>query len=356
MRILQLAPPWFPVPPPRYGGTELVVAGLTDRLVAQGHDVTLVASGGSTSRARLRTVYDTPPSTELGDPLVELPHVLTGYLEHGRYDLIHDHTVLGIGIGAVLDHPAVVHTVHGAWTPALTRLYERVADRVSLVAISHDQAARAPAGLPLAGVVHNGIDLARYPFSAVSRGHLAWLGRAGPDKGADLAVRVARQLSRPLRMAMKLNEPDEHRWWEEVFAPLRAGGDVEVIHNATHAEKLDILCGAEALLFPIRWDEPFGLAMVEANACGTPVAVFERGAAPEVIEDQRTGWVLPPGDVDAMCAAVEGAAHLDRARCRRHVERRFSAERMARGYARIYHRVTTHRTVRIPDLRPTRHR
>ncbi len=352
MRILQLAPPWFTVPPVRYGGTELVISGLTDQLVATGHDVTLLAAGGSSSRAELRTYYPAPPPARLGEMLLELPHVLSGYRDRHRFDVIHAHTVTGVGVGALLDGPPIVHTVHSTWTPELCRLYHAVADRVALVAISHDHAARAPVDLPLAGVVHNGIDVRRYPFEARSRGYLAWLGRAGPDKGADVAVTIAARFGLPLRLAMKLNEPDEHRWWDEVMVPLldETGVETTVIHNATHRQKVALLCGAVALLFPIRWDEPFGLAMVEANACGTPVAAFARGAAPEVIDHQRTGWVLPPDDVDAMCAALERAPTIDRAACRAHVERHFAVARMARGYERVYEALTPTRTLRVPDL------
>jgi glycosyltransferase involved in cell wall biosynthesis len=350
MRILQLAPPWFTVPPVRYGGTELVVGALTDQLVDRGHEVTLLASGGSLTRAELRTVYAIPPAEQLGDGIVELPHVLAGYEDRHRYDVIHDHTVTGTGVGALVDGPPVVHTVHGAWTPEMCRLYEKVADRVALVAISHDQAARAPAGLPLAGVVHNGIDVDNYPFEARHNGHLAWVGRAGSDKGADLAVTVATRLGLPLRMAMKLNEPEEHRWWDEVMVPLVDDSDTTVVHNATHAQKLAVLRGATALLVPIRWDEPFGLTMVEAGACGVPVVAFARGAAPEIVADGRTGWTVPPDDVDAMCAAVERAPAIDRGACRSHVERNFAATRMAQGYERIYKSLVATRTVRIPDL------
>ncbi len=350
MRILQLAPPWFTVPPVRYGGTELVMAGLTDQLIDDGHQVTLLASGGSSTRAELRTVYESPPADQLGDAFVELPHVLAGYRDRHRYDVIHDHTVIGLGVGALLDGPPIVHTVHGAWTPELCRLYGSIADRVALVAISHDHAAHAPSGLPLAGTVHNGIDVDRYPFEARSAGHLAWVGRAGADKGADLAVTVATRLGLPLRIAMKVNEPAEYRWWDEVMAPLLIDTDTVVVHNATHTQKLAVLRGAVALLVPIRWDEPFGLTMVEAGACGTPVAAFARGAVPEIVADGRTGWTVPPADVDAMCEAVERIPSIDRAVCRSHVERHFAAARMARDYERIYASLVPTRTIGIPDL------
>lgn len=355
MRILQIAPPWFSVPPDRYGGVELMVAGLADGLVDRGHYVTLLASGGSRTRARLRTVYERPPSESLGNGIVEIPHVLAGYRQAHRHQLVHDHTVVGLGLAAMLGTPPVVHTIHGDWTPPLTRLYRQVADRVSLVAISHDQAARAPAGVDIAGVVHNGIDLHRYPFAPAPRGHLAFLGRAGSDKGADLAVEVARRLGRPLRMGIKVNEAAEREWWHEVFEPLlETAGDhapVHVVRNATHAQKLDVLAGADALLFPIRWDEPFGLVMAEANACGTPVVAFARGAAPEVVADGTTGWLVAADDVDAMCAAVERVPAIDRRACRQRVADRFTTAHMVDAYVRLYERVTQRRPLTgWPDL------
>jgi len=326
------------------------MAALTDQLIDDGHQVTMLASGGSLTRAELRTVYASPPSEQLGDGVVELSHVLAGYRDRDRYELIHDHTVTGAAVGALLDGPPIVHTIHGAWTPELCRLYESIADRIALVAISHDHAAHAPAGLPLAGVVHNGIDVGQYPFEAGHTGHLAWIGRAGVDKGADLAVTVATRLGLPLRMAMKLNEPTEHRWWNEVMVPLLAGTDTAVVHNATHAQKLAVLGGAAALLVPIRWDEPFGLTMVEAGACGVPVVAFARGAVTEIVDHSRTGWAVPPDDVDAMCAAVERVTEIDRGACRAHVVQHFAAARMAQDYERIYAAVADNRTIRVPDL------
>lgn len=350
MRVLQIAPPWFTVPPERYGGTELVVAGLVDRLVATGHDTTLVASGGSSTRGRVRTIYRTPPSAELGDAVVELPHVLAGYrLRHG-FDIVHDHTVTGIGVGALLDGPPLVHTVHGAWVPALARLYAAVADRVNLVAISQDHAARAPADVALSGVVHNGIEVERYPLGTGTGGYLAWLGRAGADKGADIAVEIAGRLRLPLRMAMKVSEAAEHRWWQEILLPMLPGTDTVVVHNATHGQKVALLAGARALLFPIRWDEPFGLAMIEANACGTPVVAFARGAAPELVDDGHSGFLVAPDDLDAMAAAASEVPRLDRHACRTNVERRFTAARMTAGYLRLFERLIPTRTIRLPEV------
>ncbi len=342
MRILQVAPPWFAVPPPRYGGIELVVAALADGLVELGHDVDLVASGGSTTRARLHSPYAEPPSEALGDAVVELSHALDAHALRARVDLVHDHTTIGAALGAVGSGAPVLHTLHGAWTEPTTRVLRRIADRVHLVAISHDQAARAPEGVAVAGVVHNGIDVDRFPFGdRHERGHLAFLGRAGDDKGADVAVRVAERTGRPLRMAVKVNEPEEHEWWDRVLVPLLAATTVpvEVVRNADHEQKVAVLGGATALLCPLRWDEPFGLMMVEAGACGTPVVAWARGAAPEVVAHGESGLLVEPDDVDGLCDAVVGADRLDRRVARDHVRRHFSSRRMLLDYQRLYRRI-----------------
>lgn len=341
MKLLQLAPPWFAVPPERYGGIELVVAALTDGLVAAGHEVTLLAAPGSRTRGRLWSVLDRAPSEDLGDPFVELPHVIAGYRARHAFDLIHDHTVLGAAQAALLDGPPVVHTVHGAFTTSLARLYREISDRVHLVALSLDHALRAPHDARIAGVVPNGLDLSRYPVRARGSGYLAFLGRAGADKGADLALQVAERLERPLHLGIKVNETEEHRWWEQVLRPRleRATVPTRVVLDATHDEKVALLGGADVLLFPIRWDEPFGLVMAEANAVGTPVVAFARGAVPEVVADGVTGILVPPGDVDGLCAAVAAAERLDRRACRRWVADRFGADRMVADYEDLYRRV-----------------
>lgn len=340
MRVVQVAPPWFTVPPVGYGGTEAMVSLLADGLVAAGHDVELVASGGSHGRARLRTVYDEPPSELLGDVATELGHALEAYLGMGAVDLIHDHSgLIGAALGAFATDVPVVHTLHAAWSPATARVYQAVADRVSLVAISHDQARRRPPGLPLAGVVHNAVSLAEYPLSRHREGYLLWVGRASADKGPADALAVARELGRPLVMAMKVNEASEHVYLREVLEPAMRGLDVEVRFNVALPEKAELMGAASCLLFPIRWPEPFGLVMVEAMACGTPVVAYANGAAPEVIDDGRTGVLLPEGDVEAMARAVGVAEAFDPLACRTHVVQRFSPGRMVGDYVALYERI-----------------
>lgn len=338
VRILQIAPPWFTVPPTGYGGTEQVVSLLTEGLIDRGHDVVLLASGGSRTRGQLWSPYEQPPTARLGDGTVELPHVLAGYRRRDEFDVIHDHTAIGAAIASVTDGPPVVHTVHGPWTPAATALYGDVGDDVHLVAISQDHAGRRPPGVELAAVIHNGIDVGRYPFVDVKGDHLAFVGRASHEKGPELAIEVARRLGRRLLMAIKVNEPEEHEYFEAVVAPRLHDADVEVVEPGRWCAA-ETMGSAAAVLFPIQWPEPFGLVPLEANACGTPVVAFAHGAVPEVVADGVSGFVVAPGDLDAFCAAVERCGELDPATCRRHAAERFSDERAITAYETLYERV-----------------
>lgn len=354
MRILQVAPPWFAVPPARYGGIELVVASLADGLVAAGHDVTLLASGGSTTTATLRSVYADPPSTDLGDAATELVHVMATD-DLGDFDVVHDHTLLGTARLAARGTRGVVHTLHGPWSERARRLHRRLGEAVALVAISHDQARRAD-DVPIAAVVHNGIDVDHYPVGLDRTDEIAFLGRANPEKGPELAIEVARRTGRPLAMAIKVNEPDERAYWDDVLVPRLRGVDARVVLDATHAEKTALLARAHALVVPLQWDEPFGLVMAEAGACGTPVVAFARGAAPEIVCHGETGLLVAPDrGVDGLCAAVEAAGCIEPAACRHRVATHFSDQAMVEGYLDLYERVRRPRpgTGRKP-LRPVR--
>jgi glycosyltransferase involved in cell wall biosynthesis len=344
MRVLQVAPPWFCVPPTGYGGIEWVVASLADGLADAGHEVTLLASGGSRTRARLRQVFTDPPSPRLGDPWVEAEHVLAAYADPSGFDLIHDHSGpvgLAAAAAAASSGPPVVHTLHGPWTRTNSGLYRRVCDRVRLVAISHDQAGRAPEGIRVADVVHNGIPIDRYPFreDRDPDPFLLFVGRASIEKGPVTAIEVAARTGLPLVMAIKVNEREERAYFDEAIAPAAARHDVEILTRVTHEEKVDLMGRATAVLFPIQWDEPFGLVMAEANACGTPVIAFARGAAPEVLRHEDTGYLVPSGDVDGLVDAVKRADAIERSACRRHVERHFSAAAMVERYLACYRRV-----------------
>lgn len=347
MRILQVAPPWFEVPPERYGGIELVISALADGLMDAGHDVTLLASGGSTTQASLHTVYPHPPSEDLGDTLTELLHVLA-VDDLGSFDVIHDHTLIGTARLAARGAWPVVHTLHGPWTDRSLRVYRRLGRQVALAAISHDQAAGAR-DVPIAAVVHNGLDVDRYPVGLDRTDEVVFVGRANPEKGPELAIEVARRTGRPLAMAIKVNEANEHDYWRQVVAPRLADIEAQVVFDATHAEKTALMARAHAVLMPIQWEEPFGLVMVEAAACGTPVVAFGRGAAPEVVRHGETGFVVTPEEgVDGLCAAVEDAAAIDPAACRAHAETHFSRDRMVADYVELYERLQLPRFKRVP--------
>jgi glycosyltransferase involved in cell wall biosynthesis len=336
MRVLQVAPPWFTVPPTGYGGTEQVVALLTDGLVRRGHAVTLLAAGGSDTAATLWTTFEAPPTRQLGDPAIELTHVLSGYRERDAFDLIHDHTTTGAALGSMPGGPPVVHTLHGPWTSALSGFYAAVSPYIDLVAISHDQADRAPAGIRVAAVVHNGIDVDDHPFVATKGEHLAFLGRANLEKGPELAIEVARRLGRRLLMGVKVNEPGEHAYFAAHIAPALRHGDVELVPVRTHAEKCELLGTAAAVLFPVTWAEPFGLVPVEASACGTPVVAFAKGGLWETVEHGRNGFLVESGNLEAFCAAVEHTSELDPRTCRHVARERFDATRMVAGYEGVY--------------------
>lgn len=333
-----VAPPYLPVPPPGYGGTERVVAAQVEGLVAAGHDVTLFAAAGSTGPARLVVPLPAPPVLgDLSAVYDELHHVGAAYHRADSFDVIHDHTGTGVALGAVLrGGPPVVHTLHGPWTDQARRLLGPIDRKVHLVAISRSQRQANP-DVRYAGMVHNGIDLAAHPYQPRKDGHLVFVGRISPDKGPEVAVEVARRSGRPLVMLIKRTEPPERDYWDRVVAPLLHSG-VEVFDEPSQDLKVELMGGAAALLFPIRWPEPFGLVMAEAMACGTPVIASPLGAASEIVVHAVTGFLCRT--VDEMVAAATVAGRLRPADCRAHVERHFSAQAMVAGYTRIYRTVT----------------
>ena len=344
MRILQVAPPWLTVPPLCYGGIEWVVSSLADGLVDAGHQVTLLASGGSKTRAQLETVFAEPPFEQLGDARIETIQALTAYRSRRDFDVIHDHTAaVGPALGAVTVGPPVVHTLHLAWLDEQIRLARLVAPPVRLVAISHDQAARAPDDIPISAVVHNGVPIDRYPFTTDKDDYLLFVGRSNREKGPEVAIEAARRLGRPLVLAMKINERHEREYWEEVLRPLIAAGpaDIEVVQNPDHERKAELMARAAAVVVPIQWPEPFGMVMAEANACGTPVVAFDMGAAAEVISHGKTGFVVPPGDLDAFCAAIDRTKELLPEDCRAYAAERFSVQRMVANYEKVYEAAST---------------
>ncbi|MGH7312651.1 MAG: glycosyltransferase family 4 protein [Candidatus Rokuibacteriota bacterium] len=341
LRIAQVAPLYERVPPALYGGTERVVAHLTDELVRRGHRVTLFASADSLTAAELVGVV--PRALRLdgdrADPLP--PHVVQldeVFQRASEFDLIHCHVdYLGFPFGRLVATPTV-HTMHGRLDlPALMPVFRRFLD-VPLVAISDAQRLLLrEVPLNWAGTVYHGLPLDRYRFSPAGGRYLAFLGRLSPEKRPDLAIAVAHRTGLPLKIAAKVDAVDR-AYVDHELAPLLDDPLIDFVGEIDDRAKSEFLGNALALLFPIDWPEPFGLAMIEAMACGTPVIARPCGSVPEIVAPGLSGFVVDT--VDEMVDAVKRVDAIDRAACRRHVEERFSVARMADGYEAIYRRLT----------------
>jgi glycosyltransferase involved in cell wall biosynthesis len=335
MRIAVLAPPWFAVPPTGYGGIEWVVYLLANGLVDAGHEVTLFAAGGSRSKAELVAVHEEPPSAQIGRSLPELHHAFACYSRADDFDVINDHSgPIGATVGGLVETP-VLHTLHGPLVGEPGEVYEgvgRLAPHVGFVSISMNQRKPKP-DLNWAANCPNALDLQHYPCKPHTGDYLLFLGRMSPDKGAHRAIAVAMETGLPLKLAGKKQDPKEERYFHELVEP-HLVGDIEYLGEVTHGEKVELLQNARVTLFPIEWEEPFGLVMIESMACGTPVIATRHGAVPEVVADGRSGIVVD--DYREMPAAIERADAIDPLECRRYVEENFAPERMVADYENAY--------------------
>lgn len=335
MRIAQVSPLYESVPPSYYGGTERVVSYLTEELVRQGHDVTLYASGDSITSARL--MAPTRRSLRLDNDCVDqlAHHVLMLELvarDAAAYDVIHfhcDYLHYPLSRRLPVSH---VTTLHGRLDlPDLVPLYREFRD-VPVVSISNSQ--REPLSWAnWQATVYHGLPPDLYRFRERPGSYLAFLGRISPEKRVDRAIEIAQRIGMPLQIAAKVDAVDRE-YFEDRIAPLLRSPCVEYVGEIGDGEKDDFLGNAHALLFPIDWPEPFGLVMIEALACGTPVIAYRRGSVPEVLDHGVTGFVVT-GLEDAVRAA-EQVARLDRGRCRQVFEERFTVSRMARDYVTVY--------------------
>jgi glycosyltransferase involved in cell wall biosynthesis len=336
VKVAVLSPVWFPVPPVGYGGIEWIVSLLADGLVDAGHDVTLFASGDSHTKAELVSIYDVAPSAEIGRSQVEIRHALTCFERAEEFDVINDHSgPPAAAIGGAVATP-VVHTVHGPLDGEPGDLYEqiaRVAPSTGLISISMNQRKPRPE-LPWLANIPNALDFSVYPFAPHRGDYLLFLGRFSPDKGAHRALAVAMEMGLPLKLAGKCREPLEREYFHELIEPHLRPGQIEYLGEVTHGEKVELLQNARATLFPIEWEEPFGLVMIESMACGTPVIATRWGSVPEVIEHGKTGIIVD--DWRIIPAALEEADALDPLVLRRTVEERFSPERMVADYVRAF--------------------
>jgi glycosyltransferase involved in cell wall biosynthesis len=338
MRIALVAPPWAPVPPALYGGIEQAVDSLARGLSAAGHDVLLFATGDSTSPVPRSWVLAEAEGLRIGMAVPELRHVMAAYDAVQDFDIVHDHTVMGPVYAERYPDLPVVTTIHGPFNEELRDVYRRIADRVPIIAISEAQHEPAPE-IPIATVIHHGVDASAFPYGEGGE-YCLFLGRMAPEKGPHRAAAAARAAGVPLILIGKLREEWERTFFEAEVEPL-LGDDIRYIGEVEHDEKLRLLAGARATLFPIRWNEPFGLVMIESLACGTPVLAFPEGAAPEVIEDGVTGFLCK--DDAELASAISKVDAIDRAQCRAAVEGPFSMDRMVRDHVQFFEEILSRR-------------
>jgi glycosyltransferase involved in cell wall biosynthesis len=347
MRIAQVAPLAESVPPRLYGGTERVVSWLTEELVNLGHEITLFASGDSRTNATLVPIW--PRALRLGrpktDPTIPQTALLEAVAERvANFDVIHCHIDwLTLPLLSRLRAPFVT-TTHGRLDlPGLSDLIGRFPN-APFISISENQRVPLPQARWL-GTIHHGLPVNAFQPSYARGSYLAFLGRITAEKGPEAAIRIAKAAGMPLRIAAKIPRA-EHGYFNEKLKPMIDDDRIQFIGEVSGQAKQDFLAGAAALLFPIDWPEPFGLVMIEAMACGTPVVGFQAGSVPEVVENGVTGYVVK--DETGAVAAIGRIGELSRTRVRERFEERFTARRMVQQYLEVYRRLMASET---PHLR-----
>jgi glycosyltransferase involved in cell wall biosynthesis len=328
MRIGVLSTPHVPTPPRGYGASELIAGQIVDGLLRRGHEVRLFAGPDSMKAGDLR-IY---PAARIGKTFEqrELIHVASAFADLDGCDLVHNHCVTAGPPFAKICPVPFLTTLH-YHNPVLDAFPG--GDYVAVSDNQRDRLRRQPRPLNVVATVPNGVDLREFPLSQIRGDYLLFLGRFHPNKGADLAIEVAQRLGRRLILAAPSPPPDQQEWFDQVIAP-KLTGKIEWIGSVEGSFKASLLGGAAATLVPIRWDEPFGLVIVESMACGTPPVAIRRGAAPEIIEDGINGFLVD--DADGMDRAVERASEVTPGQCRARVESKFTTDRMVDGYVDLY--------------------
>jgi glycosyltransferase involved in cell wall biosynthesis len=329
-------PPWLELPPQAYGGIESLVSSLIETLIERGHTIFMVGVGANGTTAHFRRTFEEPQWDRLGQALPEVVHAALGcrHINQLDVDLVHDHSLAGPLTAPGRKVPTVV-TAHGPCVGDMASYYQAVSDYANMIAISDSQRRLAPR-VSWVGTVHNAVNADDYPVRRDKDDFLLYISRMSPDKGAHLAIDAARSVGRRIVLAGKTNEPVEQEYFEAEIRH-RLGSDAEFVGTADLETKKELYSKACCLVFPIRWDEPFGLVMIEAMACGTPVVALNRGSVPEVVVDGVTGFVRD--DPSELTDAINMVDGIDPVACRRHVEQNFDMTAMAVGYERAYAQV-----------------
>ncbi len=344
LRVAMLAPPWISVPPPGYGGVESVVSALTEALVGQGHAVTLFCAPGSASSAKVVTLLAESHPNEIERSLYEIDHVVRAFdaieaaAQRGRFsfDVVHDHCgFTALALADRIDVP-FVHTLHGPFTPSTAAFYAHHGHKAALVAISQAQLASAPPGLEPLCSIPNPIDLGAWPLTERKEDYLLWVGRITPEKGPHRAILAARAAGVPLVMAGVI-QPGQQVFFDREIAPHIDGDRVRFLGEVGGSVKRSLFANARGLLMPIRWAEPFGMVIVEALACGTPVIAFPEGAARELVVHGETGFLVD--SEQAMADAVSQLPAIAARACRTWVAEHCDVEVVASAYAETYRTV-----------------
>jgi glycosyltransferase involved in cell wall biosynthesis len=351
LHIAMLAPPWISVPATGYGGVESVVSTLTEALVRRGHDVTLFCAPGSVSQATVVTLLAQSHADEIQRSLYEVDHVAQAFdridlaAAVNRFDVIHDHCgFTGLALANRMETP-LVHTLHGPFTVDTAAFYAKHGHKGTLVGISMAQLASAPSELNAVGPIPNPIDLRSWPQQERKGDYLLWIGRISAEKGPHRAIAAARAVDVPLVLAGVI-QPGQQAFFDREIAPHIDGDRVRFIGEVGGSAKQSLFAHARGLLMPIRWDEPFGMVIVEALACGTPVIAFPEGATSELIIDGKTGFLVD--DERAMADAIGHLPRIMPRDCRAWVRQHCDGDVVAAAYERTYRSIALPRPATEP--------
>ena len=350
LRIGVIGPPWIEIPPTAYGGTELAIDTLVRGLAARGHDVTLFTVGTSSTPVRRKWIYDYPQYDDVGSMLVELRHTSAAYRALDGCDIIHDHTVCGPFMALCTGtNTPIVATNHGPFTPEVNEILQALT--IPVIGLSHAHASQAATSIQPVPVIHHGLVTERYRFNRHRGDGLVALGRMNPGKGIESAITFARQVDRPLTIAAKMRDADEVDYYKSAIEPL-LGSDVTYVGEVNHDHKVDLLANAFALVNLINWPEPFGLVMIEALACGTPVIATKGGVPDEIIEHRRTGYLM--SDPQQANDAISTIETIDRENCWQSVQSRFSMNQVAAAHELFYNSILKNDRIQPIMSRPPR--